>query len=884
MSRFGVFLAAACAALVVWLSQGTIAPTGIGGGRVGILPLSAFALLTSMAAGFAVVVAARFRASLAPCALLALLLLPWLPGPLPAVFFLWSGPLGAMVWIAAGVLIAASIPRPALRLPNPAIAAGLLALAIDGISAWQVSPAIPGGDEPHYLVITQSLLYDHDLKIENNHQRGDYRAYFPGDLPKPDYRRRGKNGEIYSIHAPGLSALVAPAFAIGGYPAVVAFLILLSAAGSGLAWELCRRVTGRTDAAWFGWAAVTFSASSIFHSFTVFPDGPGGVIALTGVWALLRLEDERESGSQALGPWWLHGAALAILPWLHSRFAIIAGSLGALVLLRLAVTRNAAGKAVAFLTIPAFSAMAWIGYFVAIYGRPDPSWPYGNEEMSAAFMPGGLGGLLFDQRFGLLAYAPALAFAFSGLIIMLRDRAHRRLALQLLFVLLPYVIVVTQFAMWWGGSAAPARFLVPMLLPLMIPASVAWTAIANRATRSTALAALAFTVFAAGCVVFPGDGSLGYNERTNTAHWLDWLNGAFDLAHALPLWIRDREWLLFRDAAVWCGALAAAWLLLRALAASRPQWPRATLGTVTAAAYAVAAMIAASIVLDLSRSTGINTAHAQIAALRRLAAESRPLAIELRELRRLRPENVPERLMIAPARNQDLGGAGPLDRPLYALPSVPAGRYRLQPHGAAADGWLMVGIGRDQFSLHTDQVGAPERAIVMTFPVDVRAVLVRGDEVSRQRLESLTIEPLAIVPAAERLTTDYARHGVRYGAASIFFLDDRSFPEPEAFWVGGGRRSTVVVQPDVASTPRASLLVRNGPVENRVVLEAGKWRDEIALQPGEERLVFVPLDARRGATLLAFTTSSGFQPSSHDPRSRDTRYLGVWVKPIEGAR
>ena len=42
---------------------------------------------------------------------------------------------------------------------------------------------MPGGDEPHYLVITQSLLYDGDLKIENNHQRGDYRAYYGGDLP-----------------------------------------------------------------------------------------------------------------------------------------------------------------------------------------------------------------------------------------------------------------------------------------------------------------------------------------------------------------------------------------------------------------------------------------------------------------------------------------------------------------------------------------------------------------------------------------------------------------------------------------------------------------------------------------------------------------------------
>ena len=78
------------------------------------------------------------------------------------------------------------------------------------------------------------------------------------------------------------------------------------------------------------------SATAIFHSFTVYPDGPGGVVALTGVWALLRAEQERRTRRSArLLPWFLHGAALALLPWLHSRFAVLAGSLGALVLLRL---------------------------------------------------------------------------------------------------------------------------------------------------------------------------------------------------------------------------------------------------------------------------------------------------------------------------------------------------------------------------------------------------------------------------------------------------------------------------------------------------------------------------------------------------------------------
>ena len=86
-------------------------------------------------------------------------------------------------------------------------------------------------------------------------------------------------------------------------------------------------------------------------------------------------------------------------------------------------------------------------------------------------MPGGLGGLLFDQRFGLIPYAPVLAFAFVGLGVMLTRPSSRRLALELCFAMLPYLVTVTHFAMWWGGWSAPARFFVPVLPLLAVPAA-----------------------------------------------------------------------------------------------------------------------------------------------------------------------------------------------------------------------------------------------------------------------------------------------------------------------------------------------------------------------------------------------------------------------------
>ena len=868
-------IALVSAAVVLWLSQGTLALTGADAGRVALLPLSTRTLITIVLAVGALAIARRRGASFVPLVLLVLPVLAWIPGRTQPLLLVWSGGLGLLVWAAVGAVVLLSARWPRLPAVHPQLAAAALAFAVYAIAAWQVSPSIPGGDEPHYLVITQSLLLDHDLKIENNHRRGDYHAYFAGELP-PDFRRRGRDGQIYSVHMPGVSVLVAPAFLVGGYKGVVLFLIALASAGAALAWHLAWRVTGRRDAAWFGWATVAMSTTSIFHSFTIYPDGPGAVAVLSGIWALLRTEDERDSGAQGVVPWLWHGVALATLPWMHQRFAAIAGCLGALVLLRLARVPNAAAKAVAFLAAPAVSALAWVAFFMAIYGTPDPTAPFGSEIRSLGFIPGALTALLFDQRFGLLAYAPAVAIAFGGLAIMLFQRERRRLALEVLFTLVPYLLVVTDVAMWWGGRSAPARFFMPVLLPLAIPAACAWATMRSRTARGTAIGALAFTLFASSVLVFAEGGRLAYSVRETYAYWLEWLNGGVDLGRGLPSWWRDREGNLFLGVAVWGVALRAAWIGLRAIERNSRVRSRATFATIVAGVYAIAATAAIGVTWCVFGVTGHLPMPAQLHLLRRLSIEPHVLALDLNRGRAIARDGIPEMLRLDPDRATEPGGAGRNDRPLFSVPAVPGGRYRLVPRGTGG-GWLMVGIGRDQFSLRSEPLESPPQALTLDFPVDVRGIVVRGDEQARRDIAGLTIEPLSIVQPPARLSDAYAHRAVRYAGSTVYFLDDDSFAEPEAFWIGGARSASVVIQPDGAPTV-VTLLVRNAPVDNRVLIETGGWREQVPLNPGEEHQVQVPLDTRRGATLIRLSSSAGFRPSAVDAGSRDTRFLGVWVK------
>jgi hypothetical protein len=415
---------------------------------------------------------------------------------------------------------------------------------------------------------------------------------------------------------------------------------------------------------------------------------------------------------------------------------------------------------------------------------------------------------------------------------------------------------------------------------MTIPVAVCWTAARARATRVTLAAALAATAFASCALVFVGGGNLAYNVRQTYALWLEWLNGATDLARGMPAWWRGSELLLYRDTAVWLVVFGGAWAVLRGLQGTRALKDRGAFAAVASAAYAVAAMIALTTVWTLADARRVQTAPAQLELLRRIGSERRTLAWLLPDFRRVAADDVPAMLHIEPQPSTAPGGAGANDRPLYQVASVPAGVYRLRPHGADPAGWLMVGIGRDQFSLLSGQVAALPQPLVLRFPVDVRAIVVRGDEQTRRSLRALTIEPVSIVPAAARLAGDYARRAVQYDGTTVFFLDERSFPEPEAFWIGGARQASMVLQP---ANPQSSvsLLLRNAPVDNRIVLESGKWREEMQLSPGEERRVQVPIDLTRGAALLTVSTTAGFRPSAVDAKSRDDRFLGLWIKIVE---
>lgn len=864
------------AAVSLWLSAGALAVVdGETMRRIGILPpiwgLAALAVLCA-----AVTRAGRFEpAHLWPLGLTVLLWLPWLPGRIPAAFLLWTGPLGAVVWVAAlAGVVAARWPHLSSRLaslldhPRAPLVASLLAAAAYLGAAAAVAPRVPTGDEPHYLIITQSLLADGDLRIENNHAREDYRAYYPGQL-RPDYLRRGVDREIYSVHLPGVSALVLPAFALAGYRGATIFLALLTAAAGLAVWRAAHLATGDRRAAWVGWAAVMLTTPVVFHAFTVYPDGPGAAAVAVGLAALAAL-DARGAGGLSRAALAATGAALAVLPWLHTRFAVVAGVLGLAILLRLWGASDRLVRAGALLVVPCVAAVGWFAYFWTIYGTPSPTAPYGGYTQTALrHVLTGLPGLLLDQQFGLLPYAPVYVVALAGIVPL--ARARPRLALELALVVGPYALAVGSYAMWWGGFSAPARFTVAVLPAAAVTVAAAWRTWTSRAARTAVAGALALSLAVPIALAGVERGALLYETRTGYGLLLEWANASVDLSLALPAIHRGNLAAVGGSAAMWAAALAAAtWLLSRAAQRWRPA--AGAWWLVAGSVAAAAAMVAVSAAWAVERARPVTPGASQMALLDRWRPAWQPHAVQLAPIDVLSAGALAPRLLLGSPRPRGLG-----EDVLLAIPRLPAGEYALVLAGdGELAGMLTAEVGREGGAIERwplDGRRGPDPAYALSLPVRVHSLVIRADERARETAREAMLRPRAVMPDSG--AAGYAARAARHGSVRAFFLDGNAFPEPGGFWTRGDTATAVVLAAD--GPVRAVLRLRAGGVPVGVRLTVRGWTWDAPLEAGETREVALPSPAPGQPVAVTIATTGGFRPAEHEPGSRDTRLLGVWI-------
>ena len=277
-----------------------------------------------------------------------------------------------------------------------------------------------GGDEPHFLLIAESIVSDRDVDLNDEYAARAYADWHPYRLER---HGRLTGGRAHEPHGIGFALLIAPAYAIGGPLAVQLLTAAIAALAFVLAAALARRMVPEP---WASGAALAcgLSPPALAYGTAVLPELAGGALLTGGALLALRAR-ERPRIRRVAGC----ALALAALPWLDLAF-VIPGLVVALALLRW-LRRGARGFAMLVASeILLFSGILYITINDQLFGGFTPlSADIPGRALGGASFPEGyvdraprLVGLWIDRSYGALRWAPVVALAFFALWLLWRSR------------------------------------------------------------------------------------------------------------------------------------------------------------------------------------------------------------------------------------------------------------------------------------------------------------------------------------------------------------------------------------------------------------------------------------------------------------------------------
>jgi len=411
------------------------------------------------------------------------------------------------------------------------------------------------GDEPHYLLMAQSIASDGDIDLRNQYAKREYRGFFRGTL-RPNGRVVA--GRLVEPQPAGVSLLIAPAYALGGATAAELEIAAFAALAFVLAVALARRLVPEP------WAtaaplACAVSPPALAYATAIYPDVPAA-LALTAA-ALLALQYR---GRPRLGTAILLGVVLSPVPWLGVKY------LAPAVVVLLAAWRWAARRGRGFHGLVAAEVLfASLVVYVTVNGRLyEALTPYGAGpagKPTAESLTGAdvldrlprLASLWLDRDVGLLRWAPVFALAFFAVWLLWRsrrDRVARAIAEQrdvevtaTLLVLLAgtLALVAVVAAPTISGEWFPARHLVAAL-----PAAAALSAWGLRHAPRAGGVLCALTV-AAGAWLFVALRT-GHGTWAHPPHEIPW--GPLDAL--LPRYGTGSAWAVVLGWALAAGLVA----------------------------------------------------------------------------------------------------------------------------------------------------------------------------------------------------------------------------------------------------------------------------------------------------------------------------------------
>ncbi len=372
----------------------------------------------------------------------------------------------------------------------------------------------PSGDEPGYLVLSQTLQKYHSINVMLDYQHRDYWSFYAAPLDA--HVVRAPDGSLFPLHSPGGPLLWLVPFILWGRAGAMGFMVVVSLLVLANIYKFLRERSIEPGYAFFTTLILAVGSPVYIYASMNFIEPIGALIIIYAVRVLFTRQPHR-------GRLFVAALGLAYAPWVHPRFVAISLVLAALLLVRVWVDRDIARfPALAVILAPLLiSTVLLEAQSLSVFHSLNPGAAmstYGNGPFQISPIAG-TAGLLFDRQYGLITNFPIFLLLLPGVLFALR-RPGRQVILVTALVIAPYWLLICTFVQWFAGDAPPARFLTVFIPLLSYPVAVllqqarAWWLPVGAATLALAGYVLAVTsdIFPSGRFEVHGQPDTPMNE------------------------------------------------------------------------------------------------------------------------------------------------------------------------------------------------------------------------------------------------------------------------------------------------------------------------------------------------------------------------------------
>ncbi len=498
-------------------------------------------------------------------------------------------------------------------------------------------------------------------------------------------------------------------------------------------------------------------------------------------------------------------------------------------------------------------------------------------------VPAGALGMLFDQEYGIAAYAPVLLLGFIGLAGMLRDPSRRWLGAGLSAAALTLILLPATVDPWWSKSMMPGRPVFLLLPVLGVPTAWLYERLGPGSPgRAGAQVLLLISAAITLIVVLLSPSVPAVQDGDGSSALLVWMSPAWQLWREAPSYVAGVTRASTIRVLLWLLAFSAvAWMLVRRQAASDG---RAALAAAfaTVAVFIVVVTLSAAVVPDATTQFDVE-GRSLFPMLETLDPIARPIAIRYDALSVVRPAELPPLFRLSAGPDQRIERQ-PVRVVLNARFRLPAGKYVLDLKGSDSagslpDASLALQVGREGRPLETWPLtlGRGQHAKrEFDLPLDAEFVGFRAARAVEGAIAKLSVSPRDVVESRKRFPAGTVLSAAMFGPVRIFFHDSSSYPEGDGFWVKGRTTVRMTMLKVKEEDSGVLLAVHSGARANVVTLATPGWSKSLELVPGVTERVTIP--SRQGERFipLTITSANGFVPAEIQ-RSRDRRLLGAWI-------